>query len=146
MPAALPLSALAAPADAAPSAPDLAGPAEASGADRIALVDALERLKDGVDLFGMPLLRPDARGEFANRAAHVAALRGDMAAILALEAAGADLRAPGAEGLPPAALALRAGRTDAAAVLRAFAEPRAADAPRRRARRLRLVPDRAERA
>lgn len=107
--------------------PDLRAPAgPAPGA--IALVDALERLRDGVEIFGPPLLVPDARGARGDGPVHVAALRGDLSALLALAAAGAALHEPGAEGLSPERLAIAAGRRNTAALLAARGG-RAAGAP-----------------
>lgn len=99
--------------------PDLRAPAgpHASG---IALVDALERLRDGVEIFGPPLLTPDARGSRGDGPVHVAALRGDSGALLALAAAGARMRAPGGDGRSPERIAMAAGRPEIAALLAAL--------------------------
>ena len=67
--------------------PDLRAPAGPPAAG-IALIDALERLREGVEIFGPPLLVPDARGARGDGPVHVAALRGDAPALLALAAAG----------------------------------------------------------
>ena len=77
-----------------PRAPDLRRPAE-PGAAGVALCDALERLADGMEIFGPPALRPGARGASGDGPLHVAARRGDLGAILILCAAGAPADAPG---------------------------------------------------